>query len=105
MTRSVALQPKAESDIENTFRYLTRESSISVADRFLDQTFLSFNDIAAMPGIGTTVDSKRLTSLRRWRVKEFQKYLIFYFFDDATVSIVRVLHGARDIVAIPDEPD
>ena len=37
-----------------------------------------------------------LAGMRKWRVKDFDNFLIFYLPRPDGVSIVRVLHGARD---------
>jgi toxin ParE1/3/4 len=37
-----------------------------------------------------------LSGLRRWPVREFENVLIFYLPRDDGISVVRVLHGARD---------
>lgn len=37
-----------------------------------------------------------LRGMRKWRVKGFDHYLIFYLPHPDGVSIVRVLHSARD---------
>jgi toxin ParE1/3/4 len=37
-----------------------------------------------------------LTGMRRWRVKDFEHHLIFYFPRSDGVSIVRVLHANQD---------
>ena len=34
--------------------------------------------------------------MRKWHVKEFEKFLIFYMPSRGGVSIVRVLHAAQD---------
>jgi len=38
----------------------------------------------------------RLDGLRKWRVRDFEKFLVFYFPRSDGVSIVRVLHSAQD---------
>lgn len=41
-----------------------------------------------------------LRKLRRWPVKDFDNWLIFYQPTRDGIEIVRVLHGARDITSI-----
>jgi len=43
-----------------------------------------------------TFRSSDLAGLRKWRVNEFDNYLVFYKPRPDGVSIVRVLHAARD---------
>ena len=38
--------------------------------------------------------------MRRWPVKDFENWLVFYLPKRDGVEIVRVLHGARDLDSI-----
>ncbi len=42
-------------------------------------------------------DILRLNGLRRFPVRGFEKYLVFYLPREAGIDVIRVLHGARDI--------
>jgi toxin ParE1/3/4 len=46
-----------------------------------------------------------LGEIRQWRIKDFQDYLIFYSFQDTTIEILRVFHGARDLADVLNELD
>lgn len=47
-----------------------------------------------------------LEGMRRFRVKGFENFLVFYLPGREGIDVVRVLHGARDIVSIfADEED
>lgn len=48
--------------------------------------------------------SSHLQGIRRWKVKGFPNFLIFYRSTDEGVEIIRILHGARDLDAIFQEP-
>ena len=39
-----------------------------------------------------------------WSIRGFQNYIVFYRPLEDGVDVVRVIHGARDIQAIFDEP-
>ena len=43
-----------------------------------------------------TLLNPQLVGLRKWQVKDFEKFLIFYLPRSDGVSIVRVLHSAQD---------
>lgn len=89
---------RARRDLIDHFVYLADNADLSVAERFLTSTEASFNELAANPLIGSplALNSPRLASLRKWRVKGFDNLLIFYMPLPDGVSIVRVLHAARD---------
>jgi toxin ParE1/3/4 len=46
-------------------------------------------------GAALNLQNPLLAGLRKWPVKDFESYLIFYLPRSDGVSIVRVLHGAR----------
>ena len=70
--------------------------------RFFDSARQTFAKIAQTPSIGKRceVENPRLAGLRKWAVKGFENYLIFYLDGAEIVEIVRILHAARDIPTI-----
>lgn len=58
----------------------------------------SFNALARQPGMGAPLmlTHPDLAGMRKWAVKGFGNYLIFYMPRANGVSVVRVLHGTRD---------
>ena len=88
----------ARRDLIAHFVYLSGNAGDAVAERFLIQAEASFNDLATQPMIGAQLKLTHtaLTGLRKWRVKQFDTYLIFYQPLPDGISIVRVLHGAQD---------
>lgn len=73
-----------------------------IADRFLDAFEASATRLAQMSYIGVAqpTDNPALFGLRRWSVKGFEKYLIFYLVFNNAIDIIRVLHAAQDIAAV-----
>lgn len=51
-------------------------------------------------GIVYKVSKPELQGLRKWRVKKFDKYIIFYRYSDDLVEIIRILYAGRDILEI-----
>jgi toxin ParE1/3/4 len=49
-----------------------------------------------MIGAPLTLCDPTLTGIRKWRVKDFDNHLIFYLPHHDGISVVRVLHAARD---------
>lgn len=88
----------ARRDLIEHFVYLAGSASLDTAERFLAHAEESFDDLARQPMIGAplTLRPAELAGLRKWRVTEFDNYLIFYMPKPDGVSIVRVLHAARD---------
>ncbi|MFZ2650141.1 MAG: type II toxin-antitoxin system RelE/ParE family toxin [Burkholderiaceae bacterium] len=88
----------ARRDLVEHFVYLAENAGLNTAERFLTNAEVSFNDLAGQPMIGMALTLRHpdLAGLRKWRVNDFDNYLIFYLPRPDGVSIVRVLHGARD---------
>ncbi|MGB4069418.1 MAG: type II toxin-antitoxin system RelE/ParE family toxin [Nitrospira sp.] len=88
----------ARRDLVEQFVYLAEEAGLDTAERFLASAEASFNDLARQPMIGAplTLRHSDLATIRKWRIKDFENHLIFYTPHQDGVSIVRVLHAARD---------
>jgi len=74
------------------------EHYVYLAERFLaqvEQTFIDLTEHKEM-GAALTLRDARLAGLRKWRVKDFEKFLVFYLPRSNGVSIVRVLHAAQN---------
>lgn len=88
----------ARRDLVDHFGYLAENAGLGTAERLLACTEASFDDLASQPTIGAplAMKSPELAGLRRWSVRDFDRYLIFDLPRQDGVAIVRVLHGARD---------
>ena len=99
--REILKRPQARKDIMEQADYLAR-SSMNASDRFLRATQKAFRKIAEMPGTGSPRDfgNPKLFGLRVFLVPGFPKVGIYYIYDNKTIEVVRVLHGARDVQGI-----
>jgi toxin ParE1/3/4 len=88
----------ARRDLVEHFEYLAENAGLDTAERFLANAEASFDDLAEQPKMGAplTLKHPELASLRKWRVRDFDNHMIFYMPRPDGVSIVRVLHAARD---------
>jgi toxin ParE1/3/4 len=88
----------ARRDLVEHFVYLAESAGLDTAERFLANAEASFNDLAGQPMMGAPLNLQNplLAGLRKWAVKDFENHLIFYLPRPDGVSIIRVLHGARD---------
>ena len=88
----------ARRDLVEQFIYLAEQAGLDTAERFLTNAEVSFNDLARQPMIGVplTLQHPNLAGIRKWHIKDFDNHLIFYLPYPDGVSIVRVLHAARD---------
>ncbi len=95
---TVYRRPAARRDLIAHTACLIENAGEAVADRFLSHAEASFDDLAGQPMMGAKLTTRHpaLTGMRKWRVKEFDNYLVFYLPRPDGVSIVRVLHAAQD---------
>lgn len=91
-------------DLVTYFVHLADESGLGTAEKFLVCVEQSFDDLARTPSMGSPVESRRaeLAGFRKWRVRDFENFLIFYVPVPGGLEVVRVIHGARDWAAILD---
>ena|SRR5438874_7813569 len=84
-------------ELVNLSAYLALDSE-ELAHRFLDACDTTFRFLAANPHSGAERQFTRheLSRVRMWRVRSFEKYLIFYVPTEDGVRILHVFHSARD---------
>ncbi len=97
MKKSIVKSPQAYRDLVEIADSIAQDS-IDASDRFLDAAEMTFDCLAETPEIGSLCPFKNplAVEIRVWPVRQFKRYLIFYRSELNSVSIVRVLHGARD---------
>ena len=88
----------ARQDLTDHYVYLFEHAGVKIADQFLEAAEASFESLAAQPAMGAPqlLRMPELAGMRKWQVKGFETILIFYLVRLHGVSIVRVLHAARD---------
>ncbi len=84
--------PRAEADLADIWVEIASDS-IDVADQMLNRIRARCESRAAFPHSGERHDDL-IPHLRRFMV---EPYLVFYFPVGDGISLVRVLHGRRDI--------
>lgn len=101
MSKQIVITAKASTDLDAHFAYIA-EGDMEAALRFFDAARATFAQIARLPKIGNLYPLKnpKLKGLRKWPIKGFKKYLIFYLNYDSEVQIVRVLYGSQNLFKI-----
>jgi toxin ParE1/3/4 len=94
----VLRRPVAWSDLVAHYVYLAEHAGTIIADRFLVDAEASFTDLAEHTGMGAplTLRLPELAGVRIWRVKDFDRFLIFYLPGRDGATIVRILHASED---------
>ncbi|MBX9772797.1 MAG: type II toxin-antitoxin system RelE/ParE family toxin [Xanthobacteraceae bacterium] len=90
----VVVSDRADADLVRIYRHLSGQSP-AAADSLLKEIARKFRNLSDFPFIGR--DRSMLSSGIRSIVAH--PYVIFYQVEPASVVIVRVLHGRRDIDA------
>lgn len=98
MTGEVYKRAAARRDLVQHFVYLAENAGLDTAERFLANAERYFTELAQQPEMGSPLTLKRpeLAGLRKWRVPDFENFLIFYVPRRHGISLVRVLHAAQD---------
>jgi len=88
----VRRRPLAERDLIEIWAYIAADSDV-FADATLDRIEAKLLTLAGQPMLGRARPELR-AGLRSFAVGN---YVLFYDFDERGITLVRVLHGARDI--------
>ena len=86
----------AETDLEEIGDYIAKDNARR-ALTFVRELRVTAQDIGSMPRAFPLVPRYEHHGIRR---RPYGNYLIFYRVDEARISIIRILHGARDYEAL-----
>ena len=100
---TVTKRPIVIQDLIEKATYIA-EDNLDAAENFLTAAEATFQKLGNFPEAGklTSFQSPRLAGVRQYPIKGFKKYLIFYRVGDREIEILRVLHGAMDVVSVLD---
>jgi toxin ParE1/3/4 len=91
------VSPQATTDLDDIWYYVAKESgSIAVANHLIDSITDRFVLLASHPYLGRSRDDFGIGS-RSFPINE---YVIVYCVKEKGVSILRVVHGRRDMEAL-----
>lgn len=76
----IAQSEATRRDLIEHFVYLAENAGLDVADHFLAQAEVTFENLVRQPMIGTPLHLKHaaLAQVRKWSVREFNNHLVFY---------------------------
>ena len=97
MNGRILKRPQAERDIEEAFVFIAERDEDAGLD-FLFAVEETLELVAANPLIGAErkFDAVELSSVRMWRIKSYEKYLIFYFVRENAIELIRLIHSSLD---------
>ena len=91
--RKLFIKPRARLDLLEIWHYIAADN-LAAAIRVGDELDAAILGLAAMPGKGHRRAEVKDARVRFWSV---YSYLIAYRYDEETVTVVRVVHGRRNI--------
>lgn len=99
---SLALRQSAFflADLQAQVDWYRDHAGSEIAVRYVDAVEVALRELVQTPGLGRPRFQSwpELAGIRSWRVpRPFYRHLIFYRYDDQTLWVERVLHGARDL--------
>jgi toxin ParE1/3/4 len=99
----VRVSPQATEEVLDQTAYYHRQGSPQTADRWADQTRVTFQFLAANPEIGAPWSARgrpSLAGVRTWPVDGFKNFLVFYRPVEGGIEVLHVLRGSRDLPGI-----
>jgi toxin ParE1/3/4 len=101
MNLRILIHEDANLDLQEHFQYLAQSNHDS-ALRFFDAARQTFASLARMPGMGQRYESEdeEIIDIRKWLVKGFSRYLIFYRYNDEMIEILRIVYATRDLTPL-----
>jgi toxin ParE1/3/4 len=88
------------ADFDLQFRWYEKKAGWEIARHYLEAVDQTIEKLAEQPNLGRPRNfaHPELTGLRSCLVgRPFHKHLVFYRFDNATLDVIRIMHGARDL--------
>ena len=100
MSLRVLLFPRANADLKKQYAWYLKHAGAEVAERYFAAFDETIATLALHSGLGPlgSFRNARLAGIRSYPFKKpFDKHLIFHRTDSTTLTIVRVMHGARNL--------
>ena len=97
MTFTVVARNRAIEDLSQQVTFYKREVSVEAGKKLYKAAVQTFALLADQPGMGAPMVCAAIPDLHRWRIKGYEKILIFYRYDEHNLYLIRILHGARDL--------
>lgn len=91
--RTLQIRPRARLDLLEIWHYIAEEN-LTAAIRVGEEFETAIMGLVEMPGKGHGRGDVRDSRVRFWGV---YSYLIAYRYDDEVVTILRVVHGRRNM--------
>ncbi|NMM62202.1 type II toxin-antitoxin system RelE/ParE family toxin [Clostridium sp. P21] len=98
---NIRINPVAAADLQYIKDYIAQES-INIAAKIVKEIIEKIENLGQFPEMGTMLKYK-IGVNTKYRYIICNQYLIFYIYENAVISIQRVLHGKRDYMSLLNE--
>jgi toxin ParE1/3/4 len=97
----IFLHDQAKADLEEIADYIARDNFMA-AQLIFPAVWEATVQLARMPGMGRAreFENQELAGVRSWVIRGYENYLIFYRPVPGGISVLRIVHGARDLEQI-----
>jgi toxin ParE1/3/4 len=93
--REIIFAPLAQRDLQEAWEYIASDN-VTAADKLVDHIHRAIEMLAGMPGMG---HERRDSPSPRYRFWTVRPYVIAYRYSSKRLTIIRLLHGARNFRA------
>ena len=90
--RRIVYSRRAQRDLSEIWDYIAADN-VDAADKVCQRVRTDLEMVAATPGIGHRRPDVKDDRFRCWKV---HSYIVVYRYTSKTVTVVRIVHGARD---------
>ena len=94
--RKLLIQPQAKADLSEIWHYIAAQSP-TAADKVGQKLDDALQGLLSMPGKGHKRNDVKDPQYRFWSV---YSYIIVYRYDDTSLTVIRVIHGRRNLRTI-----
>ena len=96
---NIRKSPYAQNSLREHALYFEENVSLAIAERYLDAVEETLEFIQKQYEIGSLCEfnNPRLKNMRRWPVRDFENYLLFYQEKEEGLILLYVFHGRQDI--------
>lgn len=93
---SFGLTPEAEQDLFDLWTHIAKDS-IEAADRVQAELYNACSFLASQPYAGHVRRDLTSRPVLFWTLPRYSRYLVVYDPELQPITIVRILHGSRDL--------
>jgi plasmid stabilization system protein ParE len=95
------VRPAFYLDIAHEELWLLEHAGAEVADRWHEARWNTFDFLENYPFLGRERHDLKYRGTRSWRIKDFERWLIFYSAHDDTIVFYRVVPGTMNLFSLP----